>query len=77
MLGRQIRKGWGHRGVELNRGWGLGYGVVEAVVEAVDASADGEEEAVEAPFAGTNDGLASMITVRVLVLVLRQVSVAT
>jgi hypothetical protein len=55
--------------VELNRGWGVGYGVVEAVVEAVDASADGEDEAVEAPFAGTIDGLASMITVRVLVAV--------
>ena len=61
----------------LSHAAGLGYGVVEAVVEAVDASADGEEEAVEAPFAGTNDGLASMITVRVVVAVLPQVSVAT
>ncbi|MGB9115100.1 hypothetical protein [Bradyrhizobium sp.] len=35
IIGRQIRKGWRHRGVELNRGWGFGYGVVEAVVEAI------------------------------------------
>ena len=46
--------------MELNRGWGFGYGVVEAVVVA--------------PFAGTIDGVASMMTVRVLVAVLPQVS---
>jgi hypothetical protein len=38
---------------------------------------DGEEEAVEAPVAGTIDGLASMIAVRVVVVVLPHVSVAT
>jgi len=42
--------------VELNRGWGFGYGVV---VEAI----------VGTTLVGTNDGLASMITVRVLVAV--------
>ena len=39
--------------MELNRGWWLGYGVV---VEAI----------VGTTLVGTNDGLASMITVRVL-----------
>jgi hypothetical protein len=66
IIGRQIRKGWRHRGVELNRGWGFGYEVVEAVVEAI----------VGTTLVGTIDGLASMITVRVLVAVLPQVSVA-
>ena len=46
--------------MELNRGWGFGYRVVEAVVVA--------------PFVGTIDGLASIITVRVLAAVLPQVS---
>ena len=45
--------------MELNRGWGLGYGVVEAVVELADVLADGE---VVATF-----GLATIMTVRVLV----------
>ena len=31
IIERQIRKGWRHRGVELNRGWGVGYGVEEEV----------------------------------------------
>jgi hypothetical protein len=46
----------------------------------VDVLADGEEDAVlDASFVGTMDGLASMmiVRVRVLVVVLPQVSVAT
>ena len=49
-----------HLAVAANQRTGVGYGVVEAVVVA--------------PFAGTIDGVASMMTVRVLVLVLPQVS---
>ena len=45
------------------------------MVEA-DALVDGEKEAVFDASSGAIDGLASMITVRVLVLVLPQVSVA-
>ena len=52
-----------HLAVAANQRTGVGYGVVEAVVDA--------------PFAGTIDGVASMIMVRVLVAVLPQVSVAT
>jgi hypothetical protein len=47
--------------VELNRGWGFGYGVV---VEAI----------VGTTLVGTIDGVASMMIVRVLVAVLPQVS---
>ena len=50
-----------HLAVAANQRTGVGYGVVEAVVDA--------------PFAGTIDGVASMIMVRVLVAVLPQVSV--
>ena len=46
---------------------GIGYGVVEAVVEASDGGVA----------AGIIEGAASMMTVRVLVEVLPQVSVAT
>jgi hypothetical protein len=53
-------------------------GVVEAAVEVVDVLADAEEDALlDASFVGTIGGAASMMTVRVLVLVLPQVSVAT
>ena len=47
----------------MSHATGVGYGVVEAVDDAT--------------FVGTIDGLASTITVRVLVLVLPQVSVVT
>ena len=66
--GRQICKVGQCCDVRLSRGWRFGYGVV--VVAVVEA--DGE-----APFVGMIDGLASMMTVRVLVAVLPQVSVAT
>ena len=46
------------------------------MVEA-DVVAGEEEEAVKASFVGTIAGLASMMTVRVLVAVLPQVSAAT
>ena len=52
-----------HGGAGLSHATGVGYGVVEAVDDAT--------------FVGTIDGLASTITVRVLVAVLPQVSVAT
>ena len=66
IVGRWICKRWGRSGRRLGRGWGLGYGVVEAVVEAI----------VGTTLVGTNEGLASMMIVRVLVAVLPQVSVA-
>jgi hypothetical protein len=50
---------------------GIGYGVVVVAVVEADAVAG------EASFVGTIDGLASMRTMRVLVAVLPQVSVAT
>ena len=60
-----------HGGAGLSEATGVSYGVVVVAVVEADAVAG------EAPFAGMIDGLASIITVRVLVAVLPKVSVAT
>ena len=76
--GRQICKVGQCCGAGLGRGLRVGYGVVEAAVEVVDVLADGEEEAVvEASIVEMIEGAASMMTARVEVEVLPQVSVAT
>ena len=65
-------------GAGLSEATGVSYGVVEAAVEVVDVLADGEEEAVvEASIVEMIEGAASMMTARVEVEVLPQVSVAT
>jgi hypothetical protein len=67
-----------HGGAGLSEATGVSYGVVEAAVEVVDVLADGEEEAVvEASIVEMIEGAASMMTARVEVEVLPQVSVAT
>ena len=63
--------------MELSHAAGLGYGVVVVAVVEVDVVAGAEVEGVvEASVVGA-DALASTITVRVLVDVSPQVSVAT
>ena len=67
-----------HGGAGLSEATGVSYGVVEAAVEVVDVLADGEKEAVvEASIVEMIEGAASMMTARVEVGVLPQVSVAT
>ena len=67
-----------HGGAGLSEATGVSYGVVEAAVEVVDVLADGEKEAVvEASIVEMIEGAASMVTARVEVEVLPQVSVAT
>ena len=67
-----------HGGAGLSEATGVSYGVVEAAVEVVDVLADGEKEAVvEASIVEMIEGAASMMTARVEVEVLPQVSVAT